>query len=390
MIWSVSGCCADGRPRRRLPWSPVFRWPHRTRRPGRPAWARLMAQTAARFHPTARHSPSSPPMPPGRCCCGYDPLTASRQRPFPALTAPRFRSGRPDSRSLAFFTQTRLRRMPAAGGPVQTVAELSSTPRGGTWNSQGLILFATAGSAIMRVSADGGQPAPVTRPDAQNPGHQWPSFLPDGEHFLYYGSGTGETYLGSLASGSLKRLLRSDTNAIFAPPGDLLFVREGVLFAQRFDLTRFDPIGEPTPIVQNVSWNISPWNLGAFSVSDNGQVDLPADRREPQPVRVVRPIRPADRGGRTAGRLLVTCAVTRRDESGLHAPRRSNRRRHLDDGSRPTNPLALHVRRQLGDLSRVVFRTARPSRMNRPGTDCSPGMPMARDRPVICWPRRRV
>jgi Tol biopolymer transport system component len=208
----------------------------------------------------------------GKVLVWVRPLDSLTATALPGTDGAAFPFWSSDSRFLAFFTQTRLRRMPAGGGPVQTVAELSSTPRGGTWNAQGVILFATAGSAIMRVSADGGQPAPVTTPDAQNPGHQWPSFLPDGEHFFYYGSGTGETYLGSLASGTLKKVARSDTNAIFAPPEHVLFVREGSLFGQRFDLTRLETVGEPVPIVQDVSWNVSPWNLGAFSVSDNGRL----------------------------------------------------------------------------------------------------------------------
>ena len=176
----------------------------------------------------------------------------------------------PDSRSLAFFTQTRLRRVAATGGPVQTVCPLSSTPRGGSWSERGVILFTTAGSAVMRVSAEGGEPTAATKPDAKNPGHQWPSFLPGGERFLYYGSGTGEVYLASLQSPTGKPLLRSDTNAVFAPPGDLLFIREGTLFVQRLDMDRLEPVGEPVPLEPNVSWTVSPWNHGAFSVSWTG------------------------------------------------------------------------------------------------------------------------
>ncbi len=176
----------------------------------------------------------------------------------------------PDSRYLAFFTQGRLKRIPVDGGPAQTITNLSSTARGGTWNGHGDILFATAGSPIFRVSADGGQSTQVTKPDAENPGHQWPSFLPDGQRFLYYGAATRAVYLGSLESGTTKRLFRSDTNALFAPPGDILFVREGTLFAQRFDVTRSEIVGEPTPVVEQVSWTIGPWNLGAFSASATG------------------------------------------------------------------------------------------------------------------------
>ena len=176
----------------------------------------------------------------------------------------------PDSRFLGFFTQTRLKRVSADGGPVQTVTELSSTPRGGSWGSDGVILLATAGSPIWRVAADGGSLTAVSKPDAKNPGHQWPSFLPDGRHFLYYGSGSREVFLGSLEAGSIKALFPSDSNAIFAPPGNILFVREGALFAQPFDVERHELAGEAAPLVTQVSWTISPWNLGAFSVSGNG------------------------------------------------------------------------------------------------------------------------
>jgi hypothetical protein len=39
---------------------------------------------------------------------------------------------------------------------------------------------------------------------------------------------------------------------------------------QRLDVDRFEPAGEPVPLVPNVAWAVSPWNRGAFSVSWNG------------------------------------------------------------------------------------------------------------------------
>ena len=209
----------------------------------------------------------------GKALLWLRPIDSFTARSLPGTENAAFPFWSPDSRFVAFFTQTRLKKAPADGGPAQTISEIASTARGGTWNGQGTILFATAGSAILRVSAEeSGQPAPVTKPDAANPGHQWPSFLPDGQRFLYYGAGTGEVFLGSLESGTGKRLLKSDTNAVFAPPGDILFIREGALFAQRFDLTRSELVGEPTPIAERVSWNLPPWHLGAFSVSANGRL----------------------------------------------------------------------------------------------------------------------
>ena len=196
-----------------------------------------------------------------------DSLTA---RPLPGTEGAAFPFWSDDSRFLGYFTQTRLKKIAVDGGPSQTITELSSTPRGGTWSRNGVILMAMAGSAILRVSADGGDVTPVTTPDARNSGHQWPAFLPDGVHFLYYGSTARAVYLGSLEAGTIKRIVQSDTNAIFVLPGQILFGREGSLFAQNFDLTRFEPVGEPRPIVEQISWAVAPWNLGAFAASSGG------------------------------------------------------------------------------------------------------------------------
>ena len=247
------------------------------------------------------------------------PLDSFNARPLDGTDGAAFPFWSPDSRALGFFTQTRLKRVPADGGPVQTVTELSSTPRGGTWGPDGVILLATAGSPIWRVSADGGSLTAVSKPDAKNPGHQWPSFLPDGRHFLYYGSGTRAVFLGSLEAGSIKELFPSDSNAIFAPPGD---IREGALFAQPFDLERLESVGEAAPLVTQVSWGISPWNLGAFSVSANGTLTYRLGGGTPsqfawydrsgRQLQLVGP--PGDYGAPTLSPDETKVAFTRRDD----------------------------------------------------------------------------
>ena len=206
----------------------------------------------------------------GKSLVWLRPLDSFTARPLAGTEGAAFPFWAPDSRSIAFFTQTRLRKVSVDGGPVQTVAELSSTVRGGSWNARGDIIFATAGSTILHVSDDGGPTSVVTKPDADNPAHQWPSFLPDGEHFLYYGAASRSVFLASLSAGTLKRLFGADSNAVFAPPSDILFVREGALYAQRFDVTKAELQGEPRAVVEQVSWTIAPWNLGAFSVSATG------------------------------------------------------------------------------------------------------------------------
>ena len=116
----------------------------------------------------------------------------------------------------------------------------------GTWSKDEVILFTTdMGVGLHRVSSSGGAGVPVTTLDESlgETVHQWPSFLPDGNHFLYLArtrssEETNKVYLSSLDGRNPTPLLNSNSNAIYAAPGYLLFWREGTLRAQRFDPER--------------------------------------------------------------------------------------------------------------------------------------------------------
>ena len=182
----------------------------------------------------------------------------------------------PDSRSIAFFAQGQLKKIDVAGGPPQTLCNAPSG-HGGTWNRDGLILFAPdTRSPLFRVASAGGEPVAVTKLPPQLTYHRFPSFLPDGHRFLYFEtSGSSETsgvYVGSLDSNESKRLLSADTSAIFSAPGELLFVRKGTLLRQSFDPKKLELRGDPTPVAEQVSstGGVTMGGWGAFSVSENG------------------------------------------------------------------------------------------------------------------------
>src|SRR5262249_10145416 len=105
----------------------------------------------------------------------------------------------PDSRSIGFFDGTTLKRIDLAGGSPQTLTTAALS--GGTWNKDGVILFAQgAASEIFRVPASGGKAVAVTKLDGQT-SQRLPLFLPDGRQFLFYAYGTSERagiYLSSL------------------------------------------------------------------------------------------------------------------------------------------------------------------------------------------------
>ncbi len=147
----------------------------------------------------------------------------------------------PDSRQIAFFANGRLKRVPAAGGQVQEIAA-AKDGRGGNWNADGVIVFAPENAGpIMRVAATGGTPTAVTTLDAAHgeTGHRFPTFLPDGRHFLYAALPAqvdGFNVFVGLLDGSAPRLLmKAESMPVFVTPGYLLFSRRDAIVAERFN-----------------------------------------------------------------------------------------------------------------------------------------------------------
>jgi serine/threonine protein kinase/Tol biopolymer transport system component len=185
-----------------------------------------------------------------------------------------------DSRHLGFFAEDKLKRIEASGGPVLTLCDAAVSlisgvggSGGGTWNSDGVILFGLGRKGLHRVPASGGAPTPVVH--AQNAAYSGlPFFLPDGRHFLFK-VGTGGTtgpalHLGSLDSGESREIVKGAVSQGMYAQGYLLFVRETTLMAQPFDPTRLALNGDPQPLVEDVETGGA--GNSAFSVSENGVI----------------------------------------------------------------------------------------------------------------------
>jgi len=164
----------------------------------------------------------------------------------------------PDSRSVGFVAGTRLKRMDIDGGSVRTLASAVPLALGASWNRDGTIIFANNPSGpLFRISAQGGEPAEATRVESpRQRGHESPQFLPDGRHFLFFVTGSPEArgvYVGQLDGNDTKRLFDAETPAAYAASGQLIFVREGKLLAQAFDLDQMELRGDPFPLAENVT-----------------------------------------------------------------------------------------------------------------------------------------
>ena len=198
----------------------------------------------------------------------------------------------PDSRFIAFFEGNKLKKIDVGGGSPVTLCD---TPRnsglaaGGTWNRDGVILFALATAQIYRVSDLGGTPTPATTLDEQagETQHWAPFFLPDGKHFLYFAAGSkaggpddpNGVYVGTLDSPERKLLFPGGSNAKYAE-GYLIFPRERVLVAQPFNAERLELQGDAVPIADQISVGGLSGRTGAFSVSDTGVLAYQSGFRE--------------------------------------------------------------------------------------------------------------
>jgi serine/threonine protein kinase len=208
----------------------------------------------------------------GRQMLWLRPLGSLDARFLPGTEGASFPFWSPDSRFVGFFGQGSLKKIDVTGGLPQTLSD-APAGQGGTWNRDGLIVFAPTGAGpLYRVPASGGTPAQATELDKSHPGsHRWPHFLPDGRHFLYLARSAerqNRVFLGSIDSRESREVVASDSNAVYVPSGQLLFVREGTLMIQPFHVERLETTGQPAPVLEQVQYEFVS-ALAAFSVSQN-------------------------------------------------------------------------------------------------------------------------
>jgi eukaryotic-like serine/threonine-protein kinase len=175
----------------------------------------------------------------------------------------------PDGSSVAFFAEGKLKRFDLGTSSVMTLCAVPEG-RGGTWSSNGVILFGQRADSLFRVEAAGGKPVRLTTldPKLQETSHRWPQFLPDQKHFLYVSQAPtnppAHMAIASLDSPQGKALAEELRYGIYSE-GYLLYMQETDLLARRFDPDRLKFTGDSTVVARQVQSDPQ-FNFGAFSV----------------------------------------------------------------------------------------------------------------------------
>jgi len=182
----------------------------------------------------------------------------------------------PDGEWVGFFAGNKLKKVPLAGGPPVTLCD-AGISQGGSWGPEDTIVFSSQMTAgLMRVSASGGDPEPLTTLDAGEVWHLWPEILPGGRAVLFttYSGTAGSLRVAvqSLETGE-RRMLVEGTYPRYVPTGHLVFSRLSPvsLWAVPFDIDRLEVTGEPTPLPEEIRVRGS-LGLAQFALAADGSL----------------------------------------------------------------------------------------------------------------------
>jgi eukaryotic-like serine/threonine-protein kinase len=214
---------------------------------------------------------------------------------------PTFPFWSPDGKNLGFFSAGKLKKVALAGGPVQVLCD-AAEGRGAAWSAKGVIIFTpNIREPLYKVAEGGGVPEKLTEAK-QGWTHRNPYFLPDGDHFLFTyreavgnaANSVGALYGASLSGEQPRQILETASNVQYSE-GYLLYLRETVLVARRFDPKALKFSGDPTPVAEKLDyWNAR--DLAAFTAAHGTLVFRHGSLQKTQPLWV-------DRTGKEVGRF---------------------------------------------------------------------------------------
>jgi eukaryotic-like serine/threonine-protein kinase len=190
-------------------------------------------------------------------------INSAEPRMLPGTEGARFPDWYGDGRSIVFATAGEVQLIDLSGNGRRELSNLVGDYGRSTSNGSGVILFGDdIGIQCIRWPSLWPQPEPCEPMGRGAPDkslnetyHRAPWFLPDGRHFLFQAGsttpGNRAVYIGDLDSPLKKRLVTSESKAIYVAPGFLLFLNGAILMARPFDADRLEFTGDAVAVANN-------------------------------------------------------------------------------------------------------------------------------------------
>jgi len=185
----------------------------------------------------------------------------------------------PDGTRIGYFTDDGLAMVPVDGGSAQELATVPSGWRTAHWSArdeilieilvnpeaEGWYLYRIAENSLTKIEQ------PLTNETGLSPAH--PTFLPDGEHFIFVHPINGERQAVLTRPGSTETevLFPTDTGVLVAADGWYVFSRKGQLLALAFDPVTWRPAGDVRVLADEVALFTTTGTL-LTTVADQGTI----------------------------------------------------------------------------------------------------------------------
>lgn len=177
----------------------------------------------------------------------------------------------------------RLMKVPVGGGPPIEIAPVTGNLRGASWGADGSIVFGDSAraSGLMRVSAGGGQPEMLTKPNvAQNESdHLWPMLMPDGKHLVFAiarrpddaSALSLDLAVLDLSTRQWRVIKSAASYPRLVSTGQLLYANAQGIFAAPFDPVACEFRGDGVRVIEGAAYKVASGGAD-IDVSDNGSL----------------------------------------------------------------------------------------------------------------------
>jgi Tol biopolymer transport system component len=162
----------------------------------------------------------------------------------------------PDGKSIGFFSENFLRTIAVESGAVTSVCSADQTVPSASWGSDGTIIFSQILKGILAVPSSGGTPR-ILKIGENAPAHL-PEFFPDGRRFFFVSlrNDTPALYKHKLwvgfLDGSPPQHVGDDIGRVTYVPPYIVYARDGVLVARKFDEATMKLTSDPVQLAPNV------------------------------------------------------------------------------------------------------------------------------------------